>query len=180
MGTPAVRGAFLVALAVLLGFLILNFGADLEPTIGVATQAEPVATAEPDVDLDVTPDPVNTEAVPVDEPAPFDDVAARPNGQVVVLVANGTTVPNQAGRLTDRLRNQGFNTRNPKTSTPQTSSVIYYRPGYGPEAVVVANVLGADTAIAPMPVPDPAIGDTIDLVPVNVLVLVGPDALSSS
>lgn len=177
MKTPAVRGAFLVALAVLLGFLILNFGADLNPTIGTVTTAtEPVATEVPDETLET-----DTGAVAVDDAAaPLDDTPARPNGQVVVLVANGTTVPNQAGRLTDRLRNQGFNTRNPKTATVQSASVIYYRPGYAPEAQVVAQVLAADTPIVPMPVPDPPIGDTIDLVPVNVLVLVGPDSLSSS
>jgi len=177
MKTPAVRGAFLVALAVLLGFLILNFGADLDTSIGeVSTTADPVATSTPDPLLDQG----TTGAVAVDEPTPLPDTPARPNGQVVVLVANGTTQAGQAGRLTDRLRNQGFSTRNPKTATPQTASVIYYRPGYAPEAAVVVRVLGTDTPIVQMPVPDPPIGDTIDLVPVHVLVLVGPDVLSTS
>lgn len=178
MKTPAVRGAFLVVLAVLLGFLILNFGADLNTTVSdVGASSDPVEAAT----VDPLADPADTGAVAVDEPTPLPDTsAARPNGQVVVLVANGTTVPNQAGRLTDRLRNQGFSTRNPKTATPQTASTIYFRPGYAPEASVVAQVLATDVPIVPMTVPDPPIGDTIDLVPVHVLVLVGPDSLSSS
>lgn len=161
----------------LLGFLILNFGADLDVAQeGLAASSEPVATATSDPELGEA----NTGAVAVDQPTALPDTPARPNGQVVVLVANGTTVPNQAGRLTDRLRNQGFSTRNPKTATPQTESVIYYRPGFAPEASAVATALGAETPIVAMPVPDPPIGDTIDLVPVNVLVLIGPDALSAS
>ena len=96
------------------------------------------------------------------------------------MVANGTEISGQALRLTDRLRNQGFNTRQPQNANPQPASVIYYRPGFAPEATVVRIVLNvALVPIAPMPEPDPNIGDGIDLGPVDVLVLVGADELST-
>lgn len=170
------RGALLAALAVLIGFVVLRWGADLQYNPVVEEGIfQPTPTALPAGQ--VAPEPTVPESVAVAEPTVATD-PARPNAQVVVLVANGTEVDGQAGRLTDRLRNQGFNTRAPKSATPQASSVIYYRPGYAAEATVVRETLNTTTAIAPMPEPDPNVGD-LDLAAVNVFVLVGSDALST-
>lgn len=171
MSSSAVRGAVLVALAVLLGFLILRGAADNQQVPVTATT--PIFAATP------TPTP---DAAPATLPTPtvVDLSAARPNSQVSVLVANGSGVDGQAGRLTDALRNQSFNVRPPKTGAARTTSVIYYRPGFDVEAEVVRTVLNTQTPIAPIPVPDPIVGDGIDLVTVDVLVLVGADQLSTS
>lgn len=167
------RGAVLVALAALLGFLVLLGAADNEQIpLSAGAGAQPTATP------DVAP---TSEAVPVSTPTTVVITGdARDNSQVSVLVANGTDVAGQASRLTSALRNQGFVTREPRNANAQPTSSIFYRPGYAAEATVVRNVLGGTTPIAPMPEPDPFLGEGIDLAPVNVLVLVGDDALATS
>lgn len=173
MSSSATRGAVLVVIAALLGFLILRGAADNQQVLGSVSTVAPTAV--------VTVEAVPQEAVPVTTPTVVvSTVDARNNNQVSVLVANGTEVSGQASRLTDALRNQGFLTREPRNANDQTASVIYYRPSFAAEATVVRNVLGASTPIAPMPEPDPFIGDGIDLGPVDVLVLVGADDLSTS
>lgn len=176
MSSSAVRGAILVALAVLLGFLILRGTNDRTQIPVVAGQApviEPTA-------IPITPTPdAGIATLPTAVPA-ADTSTARPNSQVTVLVANGTEISGQAGRLTDRLRNQGFITQPAKNADPQVASTIFYRPGFAVEAEVVRLTLDTSTTISPWPVPDPPIGADIDLGNVDVLVLVGGDSLAES
>ncbi|MEM7093386.1 MAG: LytR C-terminal domain-containing protein [Actinomycetota bacterium] len=177
MGASVLRGGVLVALAVLLGFLVLRGTTPrTELPIGVTTAA--AATEAP------TPTPEPTTEVGVAElPTPdtvLDTSTARPNAQISVLVANGTDVSGQAGRLTDVLRNQGFDTKQAKNADPRAASVIWYRPGFSVEAEVVRQALNTSTPIASMPEPDPVVGTDIDLGNVDVFVLVGADALSQS
>ncbi len=174
----ATRGAVLAIIAVALGFAILNWGADLQPNPvfdpGIFRTPEPTAEAD-DSELS----DVESESAPVVDPTAVVDVTqARPNSQVAVLVANGTDVAGQAARLTDRLRNQGFNTREPRSASLQTSSVIYYRAGFEAEAAVIVAALNTTTPTAPMP-PTLSIGADVDLGPVDVLVLIGADPLST-
>jgi hypothetical protein len=176
MSSSATRGAVLVAIAAVLAFLVLRGAADNSQfPLATGSVAEPTAAIAPD--LEVTPD-VGV-AVGVDT-VEVDTSLARDNSEVSVLVANGTAVTGQASRLTSQLRNQGFMTREPRNADAQTASTIFYRPGFAAEAAVVRTVLGVATPIAPMPEPDPFIGDGIDLAPVNVLVLVGADDLAQS
>lgn len=170
MSSSALRGAVLVALAVLLGYLILRGAADYDFT-PVTEQGTLLPTP--------TAVPSDTGAVALATPTPISTAGARPNSEVAVLVANGTEIRGQALRVTDRLRNQGFNTRPPENATEQPASVIYYRVGFAAEATVVREVLNVLTPIAPMPEPEPNIGEGIDLVPVDVLVLIGADDLST-
>jgi len=167
------RGALLLAVAVLLGFLVLRGAADNTQSLGTAG---PVAEPTPTVAVELDPD--NSAAVPT--PEEIDATLARPNSEVRVLVANGTEVSGQASRLTTTLRNLGFNTREPRNADAQTTSTIFYRPGFASEAAVVRLELPGSAPVAMMPVPDPFIGDNIDLAPVDVLVLVGADDLSTS
>lgn len=177
MSSSAVSGAILVALAALLGFLILRGAADRQEVPITATTPLVTVTATPIPGEPTTGD--GTTALPTPTPV-VDTATARPNAQVSVLVANGTEISGQAGRLTDVLRNQGFNTRQAKNADSFPTSVIYYRPGFDVEALVVRDALDTATPIAPMPVPDPVVGTDIDLGPVDVFVLVGADSLSTS
>lgn len=176
MSSTATRGAVLVAIAAVLAFLVLRGAADnTQFPVATTSVVEPTATVAPE--LDVAPE--DTVAVGSDT-VEIDTSLARDNSEVSVLVANGTEVTGQASRLTSQLRNQGFMTREPRNADAQAASTIFYRPGYAAEATVVRTVLGVATPIAPMPEPDPFIGDGIDLAPVNVLVLVGADDLAQS
>ena len=177
MSRSATRGAVLVAIAALLAFLVLRGAADngQTPVISAGAGPEPTATpAEPVVQPEDTVDVGSPETVEVDTES------ARPNNEVRVLVANGTDVSGQASRLTSSLRNQGFVTAEPRNADAQAASTIFYRPGFAAEAAVVRRVLGGTTPIAPMPEPDPVLGDNIDLAAVNVLVLIGDDDLADS
>ena len=171
---PAARGAILVVVAVLLGFLVLRGAADRTQTpVAVGTSAvAPTPTL-----VEVSP----SDTVPVTTPTVVVDTSqARPNSEVSVLVANITDVSGQASRLTTALRNKGFATREPRNADAQAASTIFYRPGFAAEATIVRSVLGGSTPIAPMPEPDPILGEGIDLAPVDVLVLVGSDDLATS
>jgi hypothetical protein len=176
MSSSATRGAVLVAIAAVLVFLVLRGAADNSqyPLVS-GSEAEPTATTAPELELS-SDDAVAVGAGTVE----VDTSLARDNSEVSVLVANGTAVTGQASRLTTQLRNQGFMTREPRNADEQTASTIFYRPGFASEAAVVRVVLDVATPIAPMPEPDPFIGDGIDLAPVNVLVLVGADDLAQS
>ncbi len=171
MNASVARGAVLVVVAALLGFLILRGAADGSQ---IPVSSGPIAV--PTVVANTTSEPV-----PIETPTlvVVTEDAREPN-QVRVLVANGTDVPGQASRLTSALRNQGFLTQEPRNSNSQATSTIYYRPSYAAEATVVRDVLSTSTPIAPMPVPDPFIGEGIDLGNIDVLVLVGADELSTS
>lgn len=189
-GTP-IRGVVLVALAALVGYLILAGVTDRQEIPLTAGAQAALPTAVPTADTQVDPadlvdatgttDAIDDNAAPLPTAPPvLDTSTARPNAQVSVLVANGTAVPGQAGRLTDVLRNQGFNTRQPKNSDDRPSSVIYHRPGFDVEAQKVRDLLqSTDTPIAPMPVPDPVVGADIDLGPVDVFVYIGNDNLAT-
>lgn len=173
--SSSARGAILVAIASLLVFLVLRGAADnAQFPVATGASAQPTAVVP---DLQVTPD----DAVAVGaETVEVDTSTARDNSEVAVLVANGSGVTGQASRLTSQLRNQGFMTREPINADDQAASTIFYRPGFAAEAAVVRTVLDVATPIAPMPEPDPFIGEGIDLAPVNVLVLVGADDLAQS
>ena len=174
--SSSARGAILIIVAALLAFLVLRGAADNSQfPVATGPVAQPTASVEPE--LEVAPDDV-VDVGP--DTVEVDTSLARDNSEVAVLVANGTDVTGQASRLTSQLRNQGFMTREPRNADNQTASTIFYRPGYAAEATVVRTVLGVATPIAPMPEPDPFIGEGIDIVPVNVLVLVGADDLAQS
>ncbi len=172
--------------AVALGAAILYWGVDIQyqPVVDAGLFQPTAVPAEGDDgvgDDDATDSGTaqSSDAVVVTEPTvDVSTVTARPNSQVAVLVANGTEVAGQAGRLTDRLRNQGFNTRQPKTATPQAVSFIYYNAGFAAEAEVVRSVLNTETTTLPLPAALSA-GDEIDVTAIDVLVLIGADTLST-
>lgn len=172
MNPSAVRGALLVAVAVIVAFLVLQGAADNAQFPVDSAEPEPTPTPAP-IEID-EPDPVDVAESTVE----IDTSLARPNSEVNVLVANGTEVSGQASRLTSTLRNQGFLTREPENADSQTASFIFYRPGFAAEAAVVRDTLGGTTPIAPLAEPDPFLGEGIDLAPVDVLVLVGDDDLA--
>lgn len=181
MNRSAGRGAILLILAVGLGFMILNWGDDhqLDPVIG---DPLPTESALPTTDDGLTestqiePDPVEV----VEEQTEQDlTTQARPNSDVVVLVANGTAINGLAASRTATLTNQGFDTRSPENTTALASSVIYYRPGFEPEAHVVKNALGTETPVQAMPETEPSYTNSTDDTLVNVVVLIGADDLAS-
>jgi LytR cell envelope-related transcriptional attenuator len=153
----AARGAFLLAIAVILGVLLLHafdrgsgaFNASLRTT----PSPQPSVTFLPSA---------TTSTQPLRAPA-----------AVKVLPANGTATKGAGTKTGDRLKTAGYNVlAATNTTKPATTSSVQFAAGFEREARVVAQLLGlADSAVQPIPTPPPV----PDLLGANLLVIVGPD-----
>jgi hypothetical protein len=176
----AVRGALLIAVAVVIGMLLLwrahddpdtaaDVSTDGTSTPGVVTTA-PGETVPPG--SETTAAPVTTAAAPVTH---------VPN-QVPVLVANGSGTKGGAGAVTAKLIPLGYDTK-PAADADQIyqNSRVYYRDGYAEDARAIARALGVadpvDTIIEAMPATAPVRGatSTANAQTAQVLVLLGTD-----
>lgn len=157
-GMAAGRGAVLLAVAVLLGIVLLNAADDPPP--------ERVATEETE---DTTPAESSDTSIPVTTAT-----SAPPRGpaEVKVLTANGTGVKGVARKVTDQLKGAGFNVLAPTDASKADATAVYFTAGFDREAQAIAQVLGVPTTSAqPLPTPAPV----PDARGANVVVVVGPE-----
>jgi len=155
-GGAALRGAGLLAIAVVLGVILLRNGGG-DPYSRVLRTG-----ASPSPEVTVRPPTATTITVPVRSP-----------GDIKVLPANGSSV-NGAGLATfNRLKQAGYDVlAASNTTNPSTTSNVFFNPNFDREARVVAQLLGLpDSAVQPMPTPPP-VSDTRGA---DVIVVVGPD-----
>jgi len=194
MNTSAIRGAVLVALAVLVGALVLFQGLNDSPTTPeTARIVSP--TSEPTVVADATPTAVvdngevaTATAPPLAQPAPATSLKHDPS-EVSVQVANasavegpGTGVAGLAGNLTRVLQQRNYVMRTATNATINVpTSTVYYEEGYDGDArEIVDSVFGLpNIAILPMPVPPPEV-DNPEPGGVNILIIAGADELARS
>lgn len=184
----APRALLLIAVAVILGLVLLWKGLDTTPGIAVLPETiddrsaglESTAEEEP-ADLLSTDEPViTTTVVPTTTttttvaPAP-----TRPPNQVRVLVANGSGVRGGASTVTGVLSPAGYTTLAPANATPTDTSGIYYRPSYSSDARAVMEIVapGNPDLLSPLPagglnVPDGTLDRVADA---NVVVILGAD-----
>lgn len=159
-GTAALRGAALLAVAVVLGIILLQASDnnDAFDTPVVAGQRSSQPTSSPNT----TRAPVNTTTT----------VALRAAAQVKVLAANGTTVKGLAGRIKDRLSAAGYNALAPTDASkkPQAVSTVYFAAGYEGEARVIGQLLKIND-VKPLPTPPPV----ASVQGANIVVMVGQD-----
>jgi len=153
----AARGAFLLAIAVALGVILLHA---FDRGSG-AFNASLRTTPSPQPSLTFLPS------------APTSTQPLRAPAAVKVLPANGTSTAGAGTKTGDRLKTAGYNVlAATNTSKPATTSSVEFAPGFEREARVVAQLLGlADSAVQPIPTPAPV----PDLLGTNLLVVVGPD-----
>lgn len=141
------RGVVLIVVAVVLGVVLLQATDEpgpFEPAIsdgaglagGVSTTpsseaGEPTSTSE-------------TTVQPVDP------------STITVLVANGSGgVAGLAGRLTEQLAAEGYQTASPTDTGAIDSSVVYYTPGFEDAAEALAALFEPPPEVAPLPDPAP-------------------------
>ena len=182
----APRALLLIAVAVILGLVLLWKGLDTTPGITVSPEATDDGSAESVGMVEEGPAdlPVEDEPVAATTSAPTTTTVAvpvptRPPNQVRVLVANGSGVPRGAATVTGVLSPAGYTTLPPANATPTDTSGIYYRPSYSSDARAVMEIVapGNPDLISPLPpggldVPD----DTLDRVAnANVVVILGAD-----
>lgn len=161
-GGAVARGAALVAVAVLLGVLLLARGLDsgeLFTSDGGGEQA----------DGDQTPG--TSPGGSTSTSSSTSQVGLRPPGEVRVLVANGAGIPGAASTRSDALAAAGYVTLEPANAAPVPATQVLYVEGYQGEAGQIATVLGAaPTAVQPLPDPPP-----VDPLDANVVIVLGPD-----
>jgi len=184
----APRALLLIAVAVVLGLVLLWKGLDTTP--GIAGPPEPaddssagmasVMVEEDPADLPMADEPVTTTAAPTTTtttttaPAP-----TRPPNQVRVLVANGSGVSRGASSVTGTLSPAGYTTLPPANAIPTETSGIYYRPSYSSDARGVMEIVapGNPDLISPLPpggldVPDNSLDRVADA---HVVIILGAD-----
>lgn len=166
-GTQTAKGAGLIAVAVVIGVVLLH----------TAPQPETITASSPVTQPPVTKAPKTTEP-----PAPTTTTIPppRPTSQVHVEVANGTQVIGLGGKIRSQLSTDGYNTDKPALDAPtkdHTTSQIFFQPGFQSDALQLASTLSvAATAVVPMPTPPPV---PQSLTGVDILLIAGTDIAGS-
>ena len=170
-GNAGARGALLLAVAVILGIVLLQqFDSDIDTGGQVATDAGQVD------DETTSTRAVGLTTVPA---TPSTTVAARPKSEVRVLVANGAGVRGLGAATTTVLRNLGYATLSPTDATTSVDkTAVHFAEGYATEAREVAAALSLPaTAAIPMASPPVAAADLGDA---KVIVVLGTDVATST
>ena len=168
-GATGARGGILLAIAVVLGIVLLN-GFDRVPSsdsvdvdsildeLGTSTTAannDPAVTAAPAVTSTTR--------------------ASRAPADVTVLVANGTDIKGLAGATATALKAIGYNTLSPSdTSRRVDVTKVQFSPGFEAEGRTVATSLQLPPTAVEAATPDnaPPVADTLGA---NVIVVLGAD-----
>ena len=165
-GAAGLRGMLLLAVAVLIGVVLLN-ATDNDPP---GTEVRAGAATENDDNEDGE----EASGGPTTTVGPTTTTAAlRPPGEVKVVVANASGVDGVAKKAGDELKAKSYNVLSPTNSPAKVeATVVYGIAGYERDAQGVAVALGLPPAQAkPMPSPAPI----ADLRTAQVLVMVGPE-----
>ena len=152
LSNPAVRGALLIAIAIIIGIVLLQAIDDGTGPIGdggtTTTTVAPTTTTSPASTSTTKPTTSTTKKGGATG-------TVRPPQQVTVLVLNGSGQTGAATTLTNQLRALGYQTLTPGDAAAQTGNTVYYASGYQKECTTLATVVGGTAAVKPMPTPTP-------------------------
>jgi len=158
------RGALLLAIAVILGVALLNTFDDgkdpfAQSLLAAGAKVTTTTTAAP---------PEVTSTTTVAAPA------LRAPADVKVLPANGTGVNKFGAKVGDELKKSGFNVLSAVDSTTKgvTTTVVYSTAGYEADAVDVAAKLGLPPTVVQAIAPPVK---AVELRGANVIVVAGTD-----
>lgn len=163
-GTAAVRGFALIAVAVVVGFVLLSSGLDDDGTPVSANDTTTTTTTAADGEDATGSTTPTTSATP------------KPANEVRVLVANGSGVQGAATTLNDQLKAKGYIGLDPKNAAGNVpATIVYFTEGFQREAAAVATAIGADaTTVQALPNPPP-LEDPAGFQDAHVLIVLGPD-----
>lgn len=168
-GAANLRGGILIALAVVLGVVLLGKGFD-SGIIGSSggDPSDEVAVGDDDEEADDAGDVGLTTST---------TAAAHSPAEVRVQVLNSTGPSGSAGNATSRLSTAGFVALDATNADDRTAtaSAVFAQPGYEADAAAIATALGLTAApqAMPTPPPPPAGADA------NVVVVLGPDYVAA-
>ncbi|HUF34116.1 MAG TPA: LytR C-terminal domain-containing protein [Acidimicrobiales bacterium] len=155
------RGIALIAVAVVLGVVLLQATDAPSPFEATTRETTTTTTTVDDADDD---DTTTTAASGLAEP--------RDPGTYSVLVANGSGVPGVAARFTTQVEEGGFQTSEPSNAARTPTSTVYYNEGFEAEAKAVAALFTPVPEVAPLDL-DPLPVD--ELRGASVVMVIGPD-----
>jgi hypothetical protein len=160
-----IRGVVLVAVAVILGIILLQ-ATDSPAPLDTAGGDDPPVAGDATTTTTLTDD---------EEPALTPSTIARLDpSTITVLVANGAGVSGLAGDITEIVTEAEFETATPTDVSDGEGveeSVVYFTPGFEDAATAVAAVFDPVPEVAALPDPPPV----DDLAGANVVVVAGPD-----
>ena len=170
-GNAGARGAVLLAVAVILGIVLLQqFDSGIDTGGQVATDTSVPAEET------TTTRRVGLTTVPV---IPTTTVPARPRGEVRVLVANGSTVRGLATTTANALKNIGYPTLPPTDATTTVDkTAIQFVEGYEAEARQLAADLSLPANVASR-LASPPVAQT-DIADAKLIVIVGTDVTATT
>ncbi len=166
-GGASLRGGLLIAVAVILGVVLLGKGFD-SGFIGSSggDPSDESATGGGNDDDDGEGDDPSTTTTPVTH------VAA----EVRVQVLNGGGPAGSAGLATTALGTTGFVVVDATNAAADvTATTVFVAAGYEADAAAVIAALGLTTTPQPMPTPPPATEGGPSDATVNIFVVLGPD-----
>jgi hypothetical protein len=156
----AARGAALIALAVIIGIVLLQVIDDgTSGPIGdggnvSAGGTTPTTAPTTDNGGDGSSSTSSTTAAtPAKQPA-----------EVAVLVLNGSGRPGAATSRSNSLKAEGYQTKTPADAPQRQGTVVYYKPGYDRECTTVASIVGGAPQVQPIPNPPPTGSETANCV----------------
>jgi hypothetical protein len=165
---PASRGLILVAVAVVLGVILLVKGGG----VGFEGSGEDLTI---DADSSGEETPVEEAATTTTEAAPVTSVAPA---ALTIVALNGAGINGYAGATQQFLSVAGYTSTTAATAAAQTAeTIVYYAPGFEVDAAPVAALFGLDlTAVQPLPEGTQLAQNPAELpAGTNVAVWLGPD-----
>lgn len=160
------RGIALIAVAVILGVILLQATDADEPFAAVDTEEDDGSGVTPTTDSDSSATTPTTATAAAHDPS-----------EVAVLVANGAGIDGLASRIGDQLKAANYVVQTPaNTKAPADTSVVFYAPGYEADAAAIAQLLSPAPATAALPEPPPV----EDMKGANVLVVAAADLATAA
>ena len=145
-GLSAARGAALVAVAVIIGIVLLQAIDDgNDGPVGDGGPASTTSTTT-STSTDSTGSGSSTTSTT--------KAAALPPAQVTVRVLNGSGVAGAAGTLTNTLKAKGYKTLVASDAAPHSGTVVYAKTGKTAECTTLSASV-PDSKVQPMPSPVP-------------------------
>jgi hypothetical protein len=153
-GFSAARGAILVAVAVIIGVVLLQAIDDGNDGPvgdgGTTTTSSTTTPASTDTSGGSATTSTTTKAATV------------PPAEVTVRVLNGSGVAGSAGTLTNTLKAKGYKTLVASDASPRSGTVVYAKSGKTDECTTLASSV-PNSKVQPMPTPTPG-GEDADCI----------------
>jgi hypothetical protein len=163
---PASRGVILVAVAVVLGVILLIKGG------GVGFD-----TAETDLTIESGEEQTTIDEVTTTTEAEASPTSVAPAALKVVAL-NGAGINGYAGAAQQFLSVAGYTDTSAATAATQTATtIVYYAPGFDADAAAIASLFGLElSAVQPLPEGTSLARDAAEFpADTNVAVWLGPD-----